>query len=67
MNFADGLRRMGGNEELFRMVLQEYYHENKSVAVALEKEMDARDYAAAVQIVHKIKSSSGSIGARKSV
>jgi two-component system, sensor histidine kinase and response regulator len=65
LDIADGLRRIGGSEEIYRMVLAEYRDENSSVVPALQERMQAKDYAQAVQIVHKIKGTSGSIGARR--
>lgn len=58
-----GIRHMGGNEALFSSVLSEYYNENKDIHLILSSTMENHDYKEAIQIVHKIKSSSGSIGA----
>ncbi|MCE5188309.1 MAG: transporter substrate-binding domain-containing protein [Eubacteriales bacterium] len=63
LDTADGLKRIGGEAEIYRLVLQEFANENRPVGVQLKQAIDQGDYAAAVQIVHKIKSSSGSIGA----
>ncbi len=61
----DGIRRIGGKEELYHMVLKEYYNENQETISLLRQAMESKDYAEAEQIVHKIKSSSGSIGAKE--
>ena len=58
-----GLRNMGGNEELYRKVLGEYLGENRETPDRLEEAVRAGRYADAAHIVHKIASSSGSIGA----
>lgn len=63
LNTADGLKRIGGDEAIYRLVLREFADENKTVGGQLRRAVDAGDTDAAVQIVHKIKSSSGSIGA----
>ncbi len=65
LDIAEGLRRIGGSEEIYRMVLLEYQEENSAVASMLHERMQAKDYAQAVQIVHKIKGTSGSIGAKR--
>jgi signal transduction histidine kinase/DNA-binding response OmpR family regulator len=65
LDIAGGIRMIGGNEEIYRMVLQEYRDENNSVALELQERMQAKDYSQAVQIVHKIKGTSGSIGAKR--
>lgn len=59
-----GLKNMGDNEELYHQVLREYYKENLDTLNRFETAIREKRYADAVQIVHKIKSSSGSIGAK---
>ena len=60
----DGIRHMNGNSDLYDMVLKEYYNENKETSLLLNKAIEKADYNEAAQVVHKIKSSSGSIGAQ---
>lgn len=64
LDTADGIKRIGGDAQIYNLILQEYYEENKSTAANLREKINSRDYAEAIQIVHKIKSSSGSIGAK---
>ncbi|KXL51776.1 signal transduction histidine-protein kinase BarA [Anaerotignum neopropionicum] len=59
-----GLRNMGGNLEVYRQVLNEYYNENQETLEKLSLAVNEMRYADAAQIVHKVKSSSGSIGAK---
>jgi two-component system sensor histidine kinase/response regulator len=59
-----GIRNMGDNEELYHQVLKEYHRENKDIPDKLGAAVREKRYADAAQIVHKVKSSSGSIGAR---
>lgn len=59
-----GLKRMGGNEELFHQALIEYRNENRATLDRLETAIREKRYDDAAQIVHKVKSSSGSIGAK---
>lgn len=59
-----GLKNMGGNEELYNQVLIEYRNENQDTLGSLKAALFEKRYADAVQIVHKVKSSSGSIGAK---
>lgn len=61
---TEGMKFIGGNRELYFMILKEYYNENKDVPALLDKTIEAKEYKEAVQIVHKIKSSTGSIGAK---
>ncbi|MCE5284494.1 MAG: transporter substrate-binding domain-containing protein [Pelosinus sp.] len=60
----DGIRHMGGNAALYIRVLREYYNENRETALSLKTAIEKENYEEAAQIVHKIKSSSGSIGAK---
>ncbi len=59
-----GLRNMGDNLQLYEDVLKEYYKENKDTLDSLKAAVSERRYADAMQIVHKVKSTSGSIGAK---
>lgn len=61
---ADGIRRLGGKADLYELVLAEYYKENAATAAALQAAIADRDYAGAGRMVHKLKGSSGSIGAK---
>ena len=65
LDVTDGLKRIGNNTELYKMILREYMNEFQDVAARLRQAIDARDYAEAVQIAHKCKGGSGSIGAAK--
>lgn len=59
-----GLKSMGGDPDLYKQVLAEYYNENQDTLDKLSHAIDEKRYADAAQIVHKVKSSSGSIGAK---
>lgn len=61
---ADGIKRIGGNEELYRMILQGFYDENSTTLTILKEKLDQKNYPEAIQIVHKMKGSSGNIGAK---
>lgn len=61
---SEGLRYLGQNEALYEMVLKEYHTENKDVIMNLNKALEEKDYEEAKQIVHKVKGSLGTIGAR---
>lgn len=61
---AAGLKFMGGNAEIYGQVLREYYTENLDTPKKLDLAIREERFADAAQIAHKIKSSSGSIGAR---
>ena len=60
-----GLKNMGGDMEIYRQVLKEYFNENQNTLDKLYLTVSEKRYADAAQIVHKVKSSSGSIGAKE--
>jgi len=60
---ATGLKYLGNNMELYKRVLNEYSRENQNTVEKLWDAIDKKQYNDAIQIVHKVKSSSGSIGA----
>ncbi len=62
---AAGLKYLGNDEKLYQQVLVMYGEENQHVGKNLKDAITARRYHDAVQIVHKVKSSSGSIGAKR--
>jgi two-component system sensor histidine kinase/response regulator len=62
---ADGVRRLGNNLQLYIIVLESYVNENELTYDTLNKEIASENYKEAAQIVHKVKSSSGNIGAKK--
>ena len=59
-----GIKYMGGNKELYSSVLKEYRSENQDTLDRLDKAIREKRYEAAAQIAHKVKGSSGSIGAK---
>jgi len=61
----EGLRYMGDNPSLYESVLEAYFNENQEVAENLDFDIKNRRYQEAAQTVHKVKSSSGSIGAKQ--
>lgn len=65
LNSVSGIKNVGGSLDVYRQILEEYYTENQNTLGALQEALDEGRYADAAQIVHKIKSSSGSIGATK--
>ncbi|NLY75420.1 MAG: transporter substrate-binding domain-containing protein [Firmicutes bacterium] len=64
LNRQLGLRNMGDNLDLYHRVLEEYRNENQDTLDRLEAAIREKRYADAAQIVHKVKSSSGSISAK---
>lgn len=65
IDFEDGTKRMGGDKNVYRLVLQSFAEENSGVGAQLDTAIRAKDYEQGEQIVHKIKSSAGSIGAKR--
>jgi FOG: CheY-like receiver len=61
----EGLRYMGDNAVLYERVLKAYFNENQEVIANLDFAIKAESFQEAAQIVHKVKSSSGSIGAKQ--
>ncbi|MBN1777555.1 MAG: transporter substrate-binding domain-containing protein [Clostridiales bacterium] len=59
-----GVRNIGMNRELYLQVLAQYRSENLDTAEKLSQAIKDMHYGEAVGIVHKLKSSSGSIGAK---
>ncbi|WKY48682.1 transporter substrate-binding domain-containing protein [Eubacteriaceae bacterium ES3] len=67
LNSEAGIKYMGGNETLYRNVVEAFFKENKDILNVISPMIDSHDYKEAALTVHKIKSSSGSIGAKNLV
>ena len=63
LNYSKGIKSFGGNRSLFDQVLEIYKSENLETAVHIRTLIEKQDYHAASQAIHKIKSSTGTIGA----
>lgn len=63
LNRSVGQKNLGGNLEIYQQVLAEYHKENQDTHDILSLAISEKRYSDALQIVHKVKSSSGSIGA----
>jgi CheY-like chemotaxis protein len=58
-----GLSYMGNNKTLYERVLKAYFEENQEINISLTAAIKNKCYEEAIQMVHKVKSSAGSIGA----
>lgn len=63
VDFKVGIKRMGGDKEIYRLVLQSFVDENYNIEEQLRSAIQLKNFAQGEQIVHKIKSSAGSVGA----
>lgn len=59
-----GLANTGGNKELYKVLLDIFLQENEHTLEELNKSIAKSDWESAVGIVHKIKGSCGTIGAK---
>jgi len=55
---------LGIDHELYIAILEEFWKENQQTGQTLQDQVTAGDFASAAQTVHKVKSSSSSIGAK---
>ncbi|MBU4440169.1 MAG: transporter substrate-binding domain-containing protein [Firmicutes bacterium] len=60
-----GLNYMGNNKARYESVLKAYFEENQEININLAAAIKNKGYEEATQMVHKVKSSSGSIGAKQ--
>ncbi len=59
-----GLKMVGGNPQIFTLILGEFLKENALLESDINSAIESGNYAQATQLVHKVKGSSGSIGAK---
>jgi PAS domain S-box-containing protein len=62
-DLADGLRRLSGKEEFYWKLLVEFSVDNAQASSDIRRAMEARDFAAAIDLVHGIKGIAGNLGA----
>ncbi|MDD3123682.1 MAG: transporter substrate-binding domain-containing protein, partial [Candidatus Izemoplasmatales bacterium] len=65
INVEKGLKNIGNDLISYHMILIEYKKENQNTSELLYQAVNEKDFEQASTIVHKVKSSSGSIGAEK--
>ncbi|MDD3503384.1 MAG: transporter substrate-binding domain-containing protein [Eubacteriales bacterium] len=63
LDISLGLRNIGGDRAVYLEILQEYARENTDTVNNFEKSVTEQRYQDAAKLCHKVKSSSGSIGA----
>jgi len=59
----EGVRRVGGNRQLYRKLLVDFFQDHREDVHAIRKALDQEDLKTAQRIAHTIKGVSGSIGA----
>jgi CheY-like chemotaxis protein len=63
IDVAKGIRQMGDNADLYRLVVREFHSENIDIAQKTEDAILSKNYSEARQHLHKIKGSADGIGA----
>ncbi|MDD4212774.1 MAG: response regulator [Bacilli bacterium] len=65
LNLEKGLKNLGNNQALYHEVLKIFHEENQNYLNDFKGLMEQKAYHEASKLVHKIKGSSGSIGAER--
>lgn len=63
IDISKGMNFIGNDMNIYLMVLKEYFEENQNTVTKISREFEEKNYSEAAKTVHKIKSSSGTIGA----
>lgn len=63
LDVKQGLKRIGNNEKLFVEVLEKYYDDTNGKGNLINRLIQNKDFEAAHKLIHKIKGSSGNVGA----
>ena len=63
LNISLGMKSFGGNEDLYKQVLTIYLEENRNTEQTIKALIESGDFEGASLQVHKLKSSTGTIGA----
>lgn len=62
INFSEGIRRVGGNQELYRRLLDRFAADNRDIFAQLEGLVGKNDFAAAAAAAHGLKGVAGNLG-----
>lgn len=65
LDISYGIKILGNNEGVYKSILREFYKENESVLEMLQSSLADNNYEEAFQIIHKIRGSTGNIGAKE--
>jgi HPt (histidine-containing phosphotransfer) domain-containing protein len=65
LNLEKGLKNLGNNQASYHEVLKIFHKENQNYLNDFKGLMEQKAYQEASKLVHKIKGSSGSIGAER--
>lgn len=65
IDFSLGLKYMGGDENLYISILEQFYEDNINNIFILKDFLNNGNYHDAKDLIHKMKSGTGSIGATK--
>jgi signal transduction histidine kinase/CheY-like chemotaxis protein len=63
INSNKGIKQLGDNADLYELVIKEYYKETEEITQNLKAAVLAKDYIIIRSILHKLRSSSASVGA----
>ncbi|MCH4886033.1 transporter substrate-binding domain-containing protein [Acidaminobacter sp. JC074] len=63
IDYQKGIQMLGGNEDMYRQVIHLFLEENIETVKQLTEAAEKNNYEDIISIAHKVKGSSGSIGA----
>jgi len=63
INYEKGINMLGGNEEMYRQVIHLFLEENSDMVDQINEATENNDFDRIRSLAHKVKGSSGSIGA----
>lgn len=65
VDYEDGLRRIGSSVDVYNNILSYFYEETTGITEKITEVIEAEDFVSAADMVHKVKGSSGNIGAKR--
>ena len=64
LDIADGLRRVAGNEKLYRSLLRQFVEQQADAVSAVRAGLERQDFVLAERLMHTLKGVSGNLGAK---
>ena len=64
LDIVDGLRRVAGNEKLYRSLLRQFVEQQADAVSAVRAGLERQDFVLAERLMHTLKGVSGNLGAK---
>jgi two-component system sensor histidine kinase/response regulator len=62
INTVNGLKRLGGNQQLYQQLLREFYNNNKNIVKKVNQAIEQNELENVITLIHTISGTAGNLG-----